>query len=74
MKKEFRKLKCGDYFTYRSALYLKIGLLQVCKLSKKYCKRSVTLSRTSRGTLWFGDINIRSLVTPVKVTIHIRRK
>lgn len=70
-KKIFSLLKGGDWFKYRSALYLKIGVLSVYKLSGKPGKFNVRLfTTTDRSVYFYGDVTRNSLVTPVKVDIN----
>ncbi len=69
-KKKFRDLIGGDWFTYRNALYIKIGPLLAYKHSGKPCK--VVVGFATRHEFFFGDFVCRSLVTPVKVSIRVR--
>jgi hypothetical protein len=70
-KKMFVKLKGGDWFRYRSALYLKIGPLTVCKMSRKYCKLNVNLSSSTKVDVHSADFHFKSLVTPIKADIYV---
>lgn len=72
MKKKFVVLKNGSWFTYRSALYLKIGPLSVYKISGKRYKLNVNLCNTSKVSVSPTDFFHRSLVTPVKVSIWVK--
>ena len=77
-KKSFRKVKVGGWFTYRSALFVKLNALLVFKVTGKPRKLSVRLGHLSDGDLtmrlYFRDLHLRSLVTPVKVSIKINRR
>ena len=73
-KMEFRKLKIGSWFKYRSAIYLKLNAMMAFKITGKSRRASICLFHppgeiTKR--LYFVDLRLKSLVTPVKISVQV---